>query len=413
MSSYNVAVVGTLLILYAWAFYNMPILVTGARSLRVRLRKNKERAVPIEELPLVSIVVPVKDEARVIERLLEALLGLSHPPEKMEIIIVDDASVDRTSEICEEYVRQYPDQIRLLHKSVSNGKPGALNHALKHAKGEIVGVFDADNVPKPDILMKAVRYFQSSSIAAIQGRIRSINPDQKMLTKFVSYEEAVTFETYLRGRDALDLFVPLIGCCYFIRRSVLQKIGGWDEKSLCEDIEISVRLASKGYKIRYAPDVACWQESSANMMQLINQRTRWFRGCMEVAVRYGKLVTKLSRRNVDIEFTLAGSFAFPICLFGLMIILYGFLVPVQPDPISQTIAHIGSLLAVILFLTTGTVMVYVTNLQKRTSLRWLPFIYLYWIMETFIATYALVQIVLKRPRKWRKTVKTGVTTHTA
>ena len=404
---YDVAVVGALFLLYIWAFYNMPILVTGAKTLRVRVRKKDERLIEIEKLPLVSIIVPVKNEAQVIRRLLEASLGLNYPPEKTEVVIVDGASVDGTLGICEEYVGKHPGQLRLLHQSVSNGKPCALNYGLKHAKGEIVGVFDADNIPEPDVLMRAVGHFQSSSTAAVQGRSRSINADQKMLTKFVSYEEAIAFETYLQGRGALNLFVPLTGSCYFIRRSVLQKIGGWDEQSLSEDTEISVRLALEGHKIEYAADVVCWQESSASMIQLINQRTRWFRGCMEVALRYGKLITRPSAKNVDIELTLAGSYVFPLCLFGLMIVLYGFLVPIKPDPVSQIIADVASLLTVTLLLTTGTVLVYVTNLQKRTNLRWLPFIYLYWIMETFIATYALAQIVLKRPRKWEKTVKTG------
>lgn len=408
MNLYTVAVVGTLFVLYVWALYNIPILVAGAKSLRVRGRKNKERLVPSEKLPLLSIIVPVKDEARVIGRLLEALSKLNYPPDKMEIIIVDGASVDGTVGICAKYIRQHPDQVRLLRQSVSNGKPCALNYALKHVKGEIVGVFDADNVLEPDILMRAVKYFQCSSIAAVQGRICSINADQNMLTKFVSYEEAVAFETYVQGRDALNLFVPLTGCGYFIRRRILQEIGGWDEKSLTEDIEISVRLTLKGYNIKYAPDVACWQESSASIIQLVNQRIRWFRGGMEVALRYGKLVTKPNRKNVDIELTLAGSYIFPLCLFGLMIVLYGFLVSVQLDPISQVIANVATLLILVLFVTTGIILVYVTNLQKRTNLMWLPFIYLYWVMETFIATFALTQIILKRPRKWKKTIKTGV-----
>ena len=406
----NLVVVGTLFILYAWAFYNIPILVTGARSLRVRGRKNRERLVLNEKLPLVSIVVPVKDEKRVIDRLLEALLTLNYPPEKTKIIIVDGASVDGTSRTCAKYARRHPNQVRLLRESVSNGKPRALNHALKHAKGEIVGVFDADNVPEPDILMKVAKYFQSSSIAAVQGRTCSINADQNMLTKFVSHEEAIAFDTYLQGRDALNLFVPLTGSCYFIRRSVLQEIGGWDEKSLSEDVEISVRLNLKGHDIKYVPDVACWQESSASVAQLVSQRIRWFRGSMEVALRYGKLVTRPNRKNVDIEFTLAGSYIFPLCLLGLMIVLHGFLFPVQPDPISQIAANAASLLTVVLLLTIGIVLAYVTNLQKRTNLRWLPVIYLYWIMETIIATYALTQVLLKRPRKWEKTAKTGVIT---
>jgi len=335
---------------------------------------------------------------------------MDYPAEKWEIVIVEDGSVDVTAEICREYVREYPNQIRLIHQLSSRGKPAALNCALKHVRGEIVAVFDADSVPDTDALLNAVKYFQDSTVAAVQGRTCSINADQNVLTKFASYEEGITFNIYLQGRDTLNLFVPLAGSCYFIRKNVIEEVHGWDDESLSEDIEMSVRLALRGHKIKYASDVRSLQETAASGTRLIGQRMRWFRGSMEVALKYGKLVTKPNRKNVDIEFTLAGSYIFPLCLLGLIVVLYGFIVPFQFDPVSQVIANVASLLTVVLFLTTGIILAYVTNLQKRTNLRWLPFIYLYWIMETFIATYALTQIVLKRPRKWEKTVKTGVIT---
>jgi len=175
LNLYDVAVVGALFLLYTWAFYNMPILVTGAKTLRVRVRKEDERLILIEKLPLVSIIVPVKDEARVIRRLLEASLGLNYPPEKREVIIVDGASVDGTLGICEEYVGKYPGQLRLLHQSVSNGKPCALNYALKHVKGEIVGVFDADNIPEPEASSApAVGYHYGEIQRGAVGRRRSM-----------------------------------------------------------------------------------------------------------------------------------------------------------------------------------------------------------------------------------------------
>jgi cellulose synthase/poly-beta-1,6-N-acetylglucosamine synthase-like glycosyltransferase len=407
LNLYNVAVIGTLFVLYAWVLYNAPILIAGAKSPRVPSRKNKEKQIPGGKLPLFSIIVPVKNEAKVIGRLMEALLRLNYPADKIEILIVDGGSVDGTLEICKKYAEQYHDQVRLLRRTISNGKPYALNYALNYVKGEIVGVFDADNVPEPDILIRVIRHFEHSSTAAVQGKTYSINTDQNILSKFVSFEEAVAFEIYLHGRDALNLFVPLTGSCYFIRKSVLQKIGGWDDKSLSEDIEISVRLALKGYNTKYAPEVVCWQESSADITQLISQRIRWFRGSMEVALRYGKLVTKPNRKNIDIELTLAGSYIFPLCLFGLMIFLYGFLVPVQLTPIPQVIAKVASLLTLILFSITGIILIYITNLQKTINLRLFPLIYLYWIVESFVATYALIQILLKRPRKWDKTIKTG------
>ncbi len=340
-------------------------------------------------------------------RFVEAFLRLKYPPEKSEMIIVEDGSVDGTAERCKEYCHRHPNRIRLISRSLSEGKPSALNHGLKHARGELVAVFDADSVPEPDALLKAVKYFEEPSVAAAQGRMRSINANQSLLSKLVSYEEAIAFETYLQGKDALNLFVPLIGSCCFIRKTAIEEVGGWNHNSLTEDAEMSIELTLKGHRIKYAPDVESWRESSAKAAQLIKQRTRWFRGCMELAFEYGKLATRLDRKSVDIEFTLAGSLVFPLCFFGLAMAIYGFLTPVESDIVSVVIMPVVSSLAVVLLLITGTTLVYVMKQREKTDLRWLPLIYAYWIIEAFIATYAFVQIILGRPRTWTKTEKAG------
>lgn len=400
-------------VLYAWTLYNIPILAVGVRHMRRRSGRKGERTLrlPAEELPVVSVIVPVKDEERVVGRLLRALLRLDYPLEKMEIIIVEDGSVDGTVEICADYARRYPDQVRLLHQSTSNGKPSALNYALKHAAGEIVAVFDADNVPEPDVLMRAIRYFEDEAVAAVQGRSRSINADENMLTKFLSYEQEVQFDAYYRGKDILSLFVPMSGSCQFFRRQALEDVGGWDEESLAEDMDMAVRLTGKGHRVRYAPDVRSWQESPASLTQLFRQRLRWFRGTMEVGLRFGTLIQKINRRRVDAEITLAGPYAFIPCLVGYLITAYSLLVSLQPATVSTIMADVTSLVTVLLLLIVGIALIYVTKPRKMSNVLWLPFIYAYWSIQNFVALYALIQIVLRRPRNWAKTEKTGAVTN--
>lgn len=378
--------------------------------LRMRRKKNKATEVITGRLPTFSIVVPVKDEEQVIERLLNKLLRLNYQPDKTEIIIVEDGSLDKTAEICREYSRRYPNQVRLVHRSVSNGKPSALNHALKHVRGEIVGVFDADNVPEPDILKRAAKYFQDPTTTAVQGTQCSINADENMLTKFISYEESVRYEVFLRGKDILNLFVPLTGSCYFVRRSVLEKVGGWDTESLSEDTELSAKLTEKGYKIRYASDVRSWQENPGNLTQLFKQRTRWFRGCMEVSLKYGKLLKRLDRRCFDAEMTLTGPYMFVVCLLGYLMGVYSFLNLIQPDLLFVIIAQVAMLLTTLTLFLIGIGLFHLTKPRKIENLLWLPFVYAYWSVQNFIALNALMQIVLKRPRRWVKTLKTGTVT---
>jgi len=413
MNIISLIVTCVLSVLYVWTFYNIPILVVGIKSLRGKSGKKNEIArLSKEDLPTFSITVPVKNEEKVIGRLLDSLLRLDYPPKKREIIIVEDGSTDKTKEICMEYTRRYPNDIKFFHRSTSNGKPSALNHALKHSKGEIVAVFDADTVIERDVLLRAAQYFKDSSVAAVQGRTCSINADENMLTKFLSYEEAVRFEAYVRGKDVLGLYIPLSGSCQFIRKEALEKVCGWKEDSLSEDLEASLGLIEKGYRIKYASDVRSWQENPANLDQLMRQRTRWFRGCMEVALRYGKLLKNPNKVSIDAEMTLTGPYMFAPCLLGYIMAIYSFLVPFQPSsPNSAIIAQVVALLTTTLLLMLGIALVYVTKPRKWTNLLWLPFIYLYWSVQNFIAMWALIQIVFKRPRRWKKTLKTGTVTN--
>lgn len=397
-------------VLYAWTLYNIPILAVGVRQLRrSNQKRSKAPALRVEKLPTVSIIVPVKDEEKVVGKLLETFLNVDYPPEKREIIIVEDGSTDKTAEICEKYVRRYPSQIRLIRRSTSNGKPSALNYALKQVRGEIVAVFDADSIPESNVLLKAAKYFEDPPTAAVQGRPYFINADENMLSKFISYEEAVRYETYLRGKDVLNLFVPLTGSCYFVRRNVLNKVGGWDGKSLSEDLELSTRLAEAGYTIRYASDVRSWQENPVNLSQLFRQRTRWFRGSMEVAIKYGRLARKLNKRCIDAEITLMGPYTFIPCLIGYLVTVYSLLSQVQPNALSTIMAQFTSVFTAFLLLIAGIALIYVTKPRKMSNVLWLPFIYTYWSIQNFVALYALIQIVLRRPKRWVKTKKPEAT----
>jgi cellulose synthase/poly-beta-1,6-N-acetylglucosamine synthase-like glycosyltransferase len=394
-----------------WTLYNIPILAVGVRHLRRTSRKEKKTSLlRAEKLPAISIIVPVKNEELVVGRLMDALLKLDYPFEKKQIMIVEDGSTDKTTEICDKYALRYPSQIRLLRKSASNGKPSALNYALKHVTGEIVAVFDADNVPKPDALMKMVNYFEEPLVAAVQGKPCSINADENMLAKLLSYEGEVQYEAYYRGKDVLGLFVPLSGSCQFIRRKFLEDLDGWNEDSLSEDLELTVRLTEKGYRVKYAPDVVSWQETPASLSQLLRQRARWFRGAMEVGLKYGRLVRKMDRRCLDAEIMLAGPYFFIPCFISYLITMYSLLIPIQPNDLSTIVANITSSFTMLLLLVVGVALIYATKPRKMSAVLWLPFIYTYWGVQNFVASYALIQILLNRPRKWTKTMKTGTVT---
>jgi len=395
------------LLVVAWVLYNFLILAVGVKNLRRNKGEAKNCSSKEGKLYSFSIIVPIKNEEKVIGRLLDALLRLRYPKDKMEIIIVEDGSTDGSLNISMKYVEKSSGLIKVLHKPTSNGKPSALNYGIKHASGEIIAVFDADNVPEPDILINVCKYFKDPKVAAVQGRTLSINQDENMLTKLISYEEAVSYEAYLRGKDVLELFVHLKGSCQFIRRDILKQIGGFREV-LSEDMELSARLTEKGYCIKYAPDVRSWQETPSNVRQLFKQRTRWFRGTVEVAVKYGRLMIKPSRKNIDAETTLSGPFILIASILTYFAGLYTSTANSNFNAFFYFLMQLSVVGTSVMLIVCGLALAYISRPRKLTNLLWLPFIYIYWSLQSFIALYAVLLILLRRPQRWIKTEKTGV-----
>lgn len=375
------------------------------------MRKNKQRK-SLENigtevaLPFFSIIVPVKNERFVIGRILKALNHLQYPVNKFEIVIVDAGSVDGTAEICKKFVNSHRN-FKYFEKSEPRGKPPALNFALEHSTGDIIAVFDADNVPADDALQQVAEYFKDPKVAAVQGRIHSINSNENMLTTFLAYEDAVWCEAFLRGKDALGLFVHLRGCCQFIRKRVLEDIGGFAEDTLAEDIEVSVRLTQNQHDIKYASNVKAWQESPSTLMGFFKQRTRWYRGYMEVAVKYGRLLKNLNKRTLDAEFTLFLPFLVIASLFLFMFASWGVFSALYFDVALDILMVFSTITTYIMIFLVGFALIYVSKPKRMTNLLWLPFVFGYWCIQSFVALYAGLLILFRRPNRWVKTKKSG------
>ncbi len=405
------ALICIIAIVYTWILYNVPILAAGIKNLHRSKQQSPhhQNSAKRTALPSFSIIIPVKNEENVIRRLLQAIGNLNYPQNKTEIIIVEDGSTDHTIDVCTHFAKTY-NNAKVLHQLTSNGKPSALNYGLKHAKGEIVAIFDADNVPAKDALLKAAAYFEKSAVGAVQGRTLSINSQENMLTQFISYEEAVWCEAYLRGKDSLDLFVHFKGSCQFIRRHILQQLAGFDENALSEDMELSARLTENGYNIRYGGDVCAWQESPSNLKMLFKQRTRWLRGTMEVAFKYGRLMAKPNRKNLDAEATLFGPFIIVASLLSYLAGSGAFFAAFPFDVIWRAFMYFSISATTFLLFLCGFALMYVSKPKRAKNLLWLPFVFAYWYLQSFIALYALALILLRRPKKWLKTEKKGIFT---
>jgi len=397
-------------VLLFWSVYNGSIIYVGIRSkrkIRALVQAESEDS-QTAELAF-SLIVPTKNEKSVIRRCLDGILNIDYPKGKLQVIVVDGKSIDGTREICAEFEAKYPAVFKVISEETTHGKPAALNLALPFITGDVVGVFDADSVPEKDVLLRVNSYLDDKKIVAVQGITTSINERSNALTRVIAMEERAWFQMLMSGREKLQLFVPLTGSCQFVRRNVLESMGGWDENSLTEDVELALRLVEKNHLIRFAPDICSGQETPTALKSLVKQRVRWYRGYMETALKYGRLLNSINKRTLDAEISLAGPYMMVVSLLSY---INWFIVAVflsQSTPVLNFTGLVIALTAVSLV----TVGVALTNSEKPIRLRnilWIPFIYVYWLMQMLIAGWAFLKLVFRAKRDWTKTAKVGLET---
>ena len=393
-----------LAVLLFWTIYNGSIIYVGIKNKRKQMSMSTDNK--STELPKISIIVPTKNEETVIRRCLDGILNIDYPKDKMQIIVVDGKSDDNTRKICSEFSEKYPENIKVICEKTAKGKPAALNLALPYINGDIVGVFDADSLPEKEVLSKVAFYFTDDKVMALQGRTTSLNEKTNALTRVIATEEKAWFQALLSGREKLKLFVPLTGSCQFVRRNIVEELGGWDENSLTEDVEFALRLVEKNHLIKYAPDVCSGQETPNSLGNLVKQRVRWYRGYMETAIKYGRLLDTLNKRTVDAEISMAGPFMMVVSLLSYINWFFVALFLSQSNPIINFTGLVIALTAVSL-VSIGIALTASERPYRLRNLLWIPSIYVYWLIQMFIAGWAFLKLVFRRKRVWTKTVKKG------
>ena len=254
----------------------------------VKHQKRKLRKNPVvynENLaPFISILIPCHNEAVVIKETVENILNVDY--ENYEIIVIDDRSTDDTKDAVLELEKKY-DKVKALirDKSAYPGKSAVLNDAIKIAKGEAYLVFDADAKIKPDFIKLLLTKYEGDDVGAIQARKVIINANQNFLTA-CQYNEYV-MDTHLQvGRDAVKGAVELRGNGELIKKNALVDIGGWNNETITDDLDMSTRLHIKGWDIRFVQDAIVYEEGVVTFSALVRQRRRWVEGSIRRYLEY-------------------------------------------------------------------------------------------------------------------------------
>jgi len=266
----------------------------------------------VKKLPRVSVLIPAHNEEKNIGMALKSILNLEYPKHLLEVIVINDASTDRTAEL----VRQTKGVI-LINNKKNVGKAHSLNRALKIAKGELIACIDADSTVERDILMKMVGHFENPNIASVTPALKVMKP-----RNFLEKIQATEYLLNIFLRKSLDVIGSIHvtpGVFSVYRKNVLQEVGGFDEDNLTEDMEIALRIHDAGYQITNRMDAVSYTICPSGLRALFKQRLRWYRGALQNTVKYKHMIFRRRYGNL-------GVFLLPFNFISIMAVITIFLI---------------------------------------------------------------------------------------
>jgi cellulose synthase/poly-beta-1,6-N-acetylglucosamine synthase-like glycosyltransferase len=372
-----------------------------------------------EYMPTVSVLIPAHNEEQVIERILQRMTELTYPKEKFEVIVIDDASTDRTGEKATVFAKNHK-FIHVIHRDQAEGgkgKPEALNCGLKHVSGELIYCFDADYYPQRCIIEKLTACFLDPKVGAVQGRVTVLNEPDSIVTRLVALERTGGYRVDQFARNELGLIAQFGGTVGGFRRSLIEQLRGWDPDILAEDTDLTFRIYLAGYKIKYVNGADCYEEAVDKWRSYWRQRSRWAKGHMQCAFRHLWAVIRSKnlrlREKVD-GFLLLNVYFIPI-FAALAWILGAALFLLQPLAwvnilwMTVPISFYSSVGNFAPFFEVGIG----AYLDGRNRICWLiPLLLLTFLLNVLICTTAFLDLCLskitgKKRHTWTKTVHNG------
>lgn len=237
-----------------------------------------------DEIPFVTIQLPIFNEKYVMERLLTTIAKLDYPKEKLEIQVLDDSTDNCILETKKKVDDLHKSGLDIRHITRTNRigfKAGALKEGLVTAKGEFIAIFDADFVPQKDWLLLTIPYFKDPAIGVVQTRWGHLNRDYSILTKIQAFALDAHFTLEQVGRNSQSHFINFNGTAGVWRKECIIDAGNWESDTLTEDLDLSYRAQLKNWKFKYLEHVATPAELPAIVSAARSQQFRWNKGGAE------------------------------------------------------------------------------------------------------------------------------------
>lgn len=313
MNVFDYLMVINIILIWSLLFVNI-VLIVGGYIYYIKV-ENEPSPEVIGDYPFVSIMVPAHNEGVVIVKTVAALLNFDYPEDRYEIIVINDNSTDNSAELLKKIQDENPTRKLIVINTDKitggKGKSNALNIGYRQSSGEFIAIYDADNTPERKALSYLVAELKADdSLGAVIGKFRTRNKEVNLLTRFINIE-TLSFQWMAQaGRWQLMKLCTIPGTNFILRRTIIEAIGGWDEKAVAEDTEISFRIYLMGYKIKFQPKAVTWEQEPQTLAVWFRQRTRWVKGNVYVLIKnIGYLVDpKAKKIRFDIFYFLSTYF---------------------------------------------------------------------------------------------------------
>jgi cellulose synthase/poly-beta-1,6-N-acetylglucosamine synthase-like glycosyltransferase len=390
-------------------FYQLILTMAGFFHYRSSRKEKKIIDKKNYDFPFVTILIPAHNEEKVIAYTVEAMLNLEYPKDKLDVLVINDGSTDATAEIVNKYASN-DSRLRIYNVPKGEGGKGksrALNIGLKQTKADFVAVYDADNTPDPPALKYLMaQLLEDETLGAVLGKFRTVNKNRNLLTRFINIE-TLGFQSMLQaGRWKMFKIATLPGTNLIIRRSLIDKLNGWDEDAITEDSELSVRIYKEGYKIKFVPYSVTFEQEPESWKVWIKQRTRWVQGNNYVGKKFLKEIPSFKNKFLAIEllYILSLYYVFLVALIGsdVLFLLGVFNVVTINLPGSYTLVWV---VGVVLFIMEILLALSYDREDKFSNLLLSLLMYItYCQLWIFIVGRAIyLDVVKKEKRTWVKT----------
>lgn len=258
----------------------------------------------------VSILIPAYNEEKSIYRTLESAIKIDYPDDKIEIIVINDGSSDNTLKLAKKFKDNYKGKRKIIILTKENGGKGtALNYGIKKSKGEIIFTMDADSFATPSSVQKMVAKFNDSAVMCIAPSVLAYKP--KSILEYICDAEYFLGIFLRKAFSTINSIHITPGAFSAYRKVFFDKYGGFDENNLTEDMELALRIQSKGYKIDYSPEARVYTIVPSKFKTLLLQRRRWYMGLVKNLWNY--------RHLFGLKTGIMGVFVLPVAIISILL----------------------------------------------------------------------------------------------